>query len=84
MPIELEIWRIDSGLKPVNFGPLDIESRLEEMVRMYFDDRFRVRTIGTGIGWPNLTMRLDLLRYDQFPATVEEEDVKQLFQWLRL
>jgi hypothetical protein len=29
VPLELGVWRIDGGLKPVDFGPLDIEARLE-------------------------------------------------------
>jgi len=32
MPLELGIWRIDSGLMPVDFGALDIESRLEDIL----------------------------------------------------
>jgi hypothetical protein len=32
MPLELGVWRIDNGLKPVEFGPLDIESRLEDIL----------------------------------------------------
>ena len=32
MPLELGVWRIDSGLEPVDFGPLDIESRLEDLL----------------------------------------------------
>lgn len=32
MPLELGVWRIDSGLDPVDFGPLDIESRLEKIL----------------------------------------------------
>ncbi len=32
VPLELGVWRIDGGLKPVNFGPLDIESRLEDVL----------------------------------------------------
>ena len=32
MPLELGVWRIDNGLKPVDFGPLDIESRLEDIL----------------------------------------------------
>ena len=32
MPLELGVWRIDSGLKPVDFVPLDIESRLEDIL----------------------------------------------------
>ena len=32
MPLELGVWRIDGGLKPVEFGPLDIESRLEDIL----------------------------------------------------
>jgi len=32
MPLELGVWRIDGGLKPVDFGPLDIESRLEDIL----------------------------------------------------
>jgi hypothetical protein len=32
MPLELGVWRIDSGLEPVDFGPLDIESRLEDIL----------------------------------------------------
>jgi hypothetical protein len=32
VPLELGVWRIDSGLKLVEFGPLDIESRLEDIL----------------------------------------------------
>ena len=32
MPLELGVWRIDKGLKPVDFGPLDIESRLGDIL----------------------------------------------------
>lgn len=32
MPLELGVWRIDSGLKPVEFGPLDMEARLEDIL----------------------------------------------------
>lgn len=32
MPLELGVWRIDSGLEPVDFGPLDVESRLEDIL----------------------------------------------------
>lgn len=32
MPLELGVWRIDGGLKPVDFGPLQIEARLEEIL----------------------------------------------------
>jgi hypothetical protein len=32
VPLELGVWRIDGGLKPVDFGPLDIESRLEDIL----------------------------------------------------
>lgn len=32
MPLELGVWRIDNGLKPVDFGPLDAESRLEDIL----------------------------------------------------
>jgi len=32
MPLELEIWRIDNGLNPVEYGPLDLESRLEDIL----------------------------------------------------
>lgn len=32
MPLELGIWRIDNGLRSVEFGPLDIESRLESIL----------------------------------------------------
>jgi hypothetical protein len=32
MPLELGVWRIDSGLKSVHFGPLDIESHLEDIL----------------------------------------------------
>lgn len=32
MPLELGVWRIDGGLKPVDFGPLDIEARLEDIL----------------------------------------------------
>ena len=29
MPVEFGIWRIDSGIDPVSFGTMDLESRLE-------------------------------------------------------
>jgi len=32
MPLELGVWRIDSGLKQVDFGPLNIESRPEDIL----------------------------------------------------
>jgi len=32
MPLELGVWRIDGGVKPVEFGPLDLESRLEDIL----------------------------------------------------
>lgn len=32
MPLEIGVWRIDNGLKPVEFGPLDIEVRLEDIL----------------------------------------------------
>jgi len=32
MPLELGVWRIDGDLKPVDFGPLDIEARLEDIL----------------------------------------------------
>jgi len=32
VPLELGVWRIDGGLKPVDFVPLDIESRLEDIL----------------------------------------------------
>ena len=32
MPLELGVWRIDEGLKSVEFSSLDIESRLEDML----------------------------------------------------
>lgn len=32
MPLELSVWRVDEGLEPVEFGPLDVESRLEDML----------------------------------------------------
>lgn len=32
MPLELGVWRIDNGLKPIEFGPLDMESRLEDIL----------------------------------------------------
>ena len=32
VPLELGVWRIDGVLKPVDFGPLDIESRLENIL----------------------------------------------------
>ena len=37
MPLELGVWRIDGGLKSVEFGPLDIESRLEEVLDARID-----------------------------------------------
>ncbi len=32
MPLELGVWRIDGGLRPVEFGSLDLESRLEDIL----------------------------------------------------
>lgn len=32
MPIEIGVWRIDGELSPVEFGTLDIESRLEDIL----------------------------------------------------
>ncbi len=32
MPLELGVWRIDDGVAPVEFGSLDIEARLEEIL----------------------------------------------------
>ena len=32
MPLELGVWRIDKEVQPVKFGPLDIESRLEDIL----------------------------------------------------
>jgi hypothetical protein len=32
MPVEFGIWRIDSGINPVSFGTMDLESRLEEIL----------------------------------------------------
>jgi hypothetical protein len=32
MPLELGVWRVDDGLKPVEFGSLNIESRLEDIL----------------------------------------------------
>ncbi len=32
MPLELGVWRIDQGLRAVDFAPLDIESRLEQIL----------------------------------------------------
>lgn len=32
MPLELGVWRIDGDLKPVDFGPLDMEVRLEDIL----------------------------------------------------
>jgi len=32
MPLELGVWRIDNGLKSVEFSSLDIESRLDFIV----------------------------------------------------
>lgn len=31
MPIEVGLWHIDEGLKAIEFGQLDIESRLEHI-----------------------------------------------------
>jgi hypothetical protein len=31
MPVEFGVWRIDSGINPVAFGTMDLESRLEEI-----------------------------------------------------
>ena len=32
MPVELGIWRIDGGVRPIEFKPMDLESRLEEVL----------------------------------------------------
>ena len=32
MPLELGVWRIDGSVRPVEFGQLDLESRLEEIL----------------------------------------------------
>jgi len=32
MPVEFGVWRIDSGINPVSFGIMDLESRLEEIL----------------------------------------------------
>ena len=32
MPLELGVWRINDGLKPVEFGALDLEARLEDIL----------------------------------------------------
>jgi RecB family endonuclease NucS len=32
MPVEFGFWRIDSGINPVSFGTMDLESRLEEIL----------------------------------------------------
>ncbi|MHB0936048.1 MAG: hypothetical protein ACYC6A_06620 [Armatimonadota bacterium] len=32
MPLEIGVWRIDEGVKAVEFGPLDIEARLEDIL----------------------------------------------------
>lgn len=32
MPVEVGVWRIDEGLKPLDLGALDLESRLEEIL----------------------------------------------------
>jgi len=32
MPLELGVWRIDDAVVPVEFGSLDIEARLEEIL----------------------------------------------------
>ena len=32
MPLEFGVWRIDNGLRQVEFGPLDQESRLEQIL----------------------------------------------------
>ena len=37
MPLELGIWRIDKGVKPVEFGPIDLESRLEDILDEIID-----------------------------------------------
>jgi hypothetical protein len=37
MPLELGVWRIDNGLKPVEFNPLDVESRLEDILEENID-----------------------------------------------
>ena len=31
MPLELGVWRIDKGVQPVEFGPLNLENRLEDI-----------------------------------------------------
>ncbi len=35
MPVEFGIWRIDSGIDPVSFGTMDLESRLEEILEKH-------------------------------------------------
>ena len=32
MPLELSVWRIDSKLEKMEFSPLDLESRLQEIL----------------------------------------------------
>lgn len=32
MPLELGVWRIDKGLEPVEFGSMDMEARLEDIL----------------------------------------------------
>ena len=32
MPVEFGVWRIDSGINPVSFGTMDLESRLEDIL----------------------------------------------------
>lgn len=32
MPLELGVWRIDKGVQPVEFGPLNLENRLEDIL----------------------------------------------------
>ena len=32
MPLELGVWRIDGGVQPVEFGHLDLEERLEDIL----------------------------------------------------
>lgn len=32
MPLELGVWRIDQGVQPVEFGHLDLEERLEDIL----------------------------------------------------
>ena len=37
MPLELGVWRIDEGVRSVEFGPLNLESRLEDILSEHIE-----------------------------------------------